>query len=224
MKLTTSLLPYLARHGRSLSVLSAAAGTWGDGSGNVLNERLNHTDAQAKLRSSSVLVVGAGALGCGCLPYLVRAGVGQITVCDGDTVELSNLHRQILFHELDIGRNKAEVAAERLRLSNSGVDIMAVPQHCGYDKQTIMRVKSHDIIADCSDNVGTRYFLNDACLLAGKILVVAAALGTEGSLTRWNYSSGPCYRCVSPAPSHHESHRQCADDGVLGPVPGAHFS
>mmetsp|Transcript_9729 Transcript_9729/g.31777 ORF Transcript_9729/g.31777 Transcript_9729/m.31777 type:complete len:304 (+) Transcript_9729:359-1270(+) len=98
---------------------------------------------------------------------------------------------------------------------------MAVPRHCGYDKQTIMRVKSHDIIADCSDNVGTRYFLNDACLLAGKILVVAAALGTEGSLTRWNYSSGPCYRCVSPAPSHHESHRQCADDGVLGPVPGA---
>ena len=167
-----------------------------------------------------MLVVGAGALGCGCLPYLVRAGVGQITVCDGDVVELSNLHRQVLFCELDIGRNKAEVAAERLRLLNSDVLISAVAQHCGFRERTVMLVESHDIVADCSDNVGTRYLLNDVCFLGGKTLVVAAALGTEGSLARWNYEDGPCFRCVSPTPSHHESRRKCTDHGVLGPIPG----
>lgn len=168
-----------------------------------------------------MLVVGAGALGCGCLPYLVGAGVGQITVCDGDVVELSNLHRQVLFCELDIGRNKAEVAAERLRLLNSDVLISAVAQHCGFRERTVMLVESHDIVADCSDNVGTRYLLNDVCFLGGKTLVVAAALGTEGSLARWNYEDGPCFRCVSPTPSHHESRRKCTDHGVLGPIPGA---
>ena len=175
---------------------------------------------QVKLRSSSVLVVGAGALGCGCLPYLIGAGVGQVTVCDGDVVELSNLHRQVLFCEQDVGRNKAEVVAERLRLLNSGVVVMAVAQHCGYDERTTALVESHDIIADCSDNIGTRYLLNDACFLGRKILVGAAALRSEGSLARWGCTNGPCYRCVNPKPSHHESCRRCADHGVLGPIPG----
>ena len=167
-----------------------------------------------------MLVVGAGALGCGCLPYLVGAGVAQVTVCDGDIVEFSNLHRQVLFREQDVGRNKAEVVAERLRSLNLGVVVMAVAQHCCYNERTTMLVASHDIVADCSDNVGTRYLLNDACFLSDKVLVGAAALGTEGTLVRWDYAIGPCYRCICPIPSYHESRRQCTDHGVLGPVPG----
>ena len=157
--------------------------------------------AQETIRESSALVVGAGALGCSCLPYLVGAGVGKVTVCDGDRVEASNLHRQVLFAECDIGRNKAEAAASRLQAMNSDVALVAVPRHCMYDECTSDLVEKHSIVVDCSDNIGTRYLLNDACFLAGKPLISAAALGIEGSLTRWGKTGGPCYRCVIPRPS-----------------------
>ena len=176
--------------------------------------------AQETIRESSALVVGAGALGCSCLPYLVGAGVGKVTVCDGDRVEASNLHRQVLFAECDIGRNKAEAAASRLQAMNSDVALVAVPRHCMYDECTSDLVEKHSIVVDCSDNIGTRYLLNDACFLAGKPLISAAALGIEGSLTRWGKTGGPCYRCVIPRPSSLEARRRCADQGVLGPVPG----
>ena len=176
--------------------------------------------AQETIRESSALVVGAGALGCSCLPYLVGAGVGKVTVCDGDQVEASNLHRQVLFAECDIGRNKAEAAASRLQAMNSDVALVAVPRHCMYDECTSDLVEKHSIVVDCSDNIGTRYLLNDACFLAGKPLISAAALGIEGSLTRWGKTGGPCYRCVIPRPSSLEARRRCADQGVLGPVPG----
>lgn len=176
--------------------------------------------AQKRIRESSALVVGAGALGCSCLPYLVGAGVGKVTVCDGDKVEASNLHRQVLFAECDIGRNKAEAAASRLQAMNSGVAVLAMPRHCIYDECTSDLVENHSIVVDCSDNIGTRYLLNDACFLAGKVLISAAALGIEGSLTRWGENGGPCYRCVIPQPSSLEARRRCADQGVLGPVPG----
>ena len=176
--------------------------------------------AQERIRESSALVVGAGALGCSCLPYLVGAGVGKVTVCDGDRVEASNLHRQVLFAEDDIGRNKAEAAASRLQAMNSGVAVFAMPRHCMYDEWTSDLIENHSIVVDCSDNIGTRYLLNDACFLAGKVLVSAAALGTEGSLTRWGKNGGPCYRCVIHRPSPLEARRRCTDQGVLGPVPG----
>lgn len=165
-------------------------------------------------------MVGAGALGCSCLSYLVGAGVGRITVCDGDSVEASNLHRQVLFAESDAGRNKADAAASRPRTMNSGVVVMAMAKCCSYDGWTSGLIDNHHIVVDCSDNVGTRYLLNDACYFAGKVLVSAAALGKEGSLTHWDRSGGPCYRCVSPRPTSHEARRLCVDQGVLGPVPG----
>jgi adenylyltransferase/sulfurtransferase len=89
-----------------------------------------------------------------------------------------------------------------------------------YDECTSDLVENHSIVVDCSDNIGTRYLLNDACFLAGKVLISAAALGIEGSLTRWGENGGSCYRCVIPQPSSLEARRRCADQGVLGPVPG----
>lgn len=175
--------------------------------------------AQGILREASVLVVGAGGLGCSCLFYLVGAGVGRLTICDSDRVEVSNLHRQILFTERDAGKAKAESAVNLLRAMNSGVTLVAVARHCAHDRWTSELVNSHDVIVDCSDNVGTRYLLNDVCFLSGKVLISAAALGNEGMLTRWGRSGGPCYRCVVPGPSF-EARRRCVDQGVLGPVPG----
>lgn len=178
------------------------------------------TEGHTKLREASVLVVGAGALGCSCLLYLVGAGIHSITVCDGDNVEASNLHRQVLFAEDDAGRNKAEAAANWLRAKNSGVTVLAMARHCAYSAWTWRLIQSHQLVVDCTDNVGTRYLLNDACYLSGKVLVSAAALGGEGSLTRWGRNGGSCYRCVTPRPTSHEARRQCVDQGVLGPVPG----
>ena len=175
---------------------------------------------QRKLRDSSALVVGAGALGCSCVSYLVGAGVGRITVCDRDEIEASNLHRQILFAESDAGKSKADSAVNRLRAMNSGVSLVAMARHCSHDEWTIELVKKHDVVVDCSDNVGTRYLLNDVCFLSGKLLISAAALGNEGTLTRWGRNGGPCYRCVVPRPSSYEARRRCVDQGVLGPVPG----
>mmetsp|Transcript_28612 Transcript_28612/g.88725 ORF Transcript_28612/g.88725 Transcript_28612/m.88725 type:complete len:411 (-) Transcript_28612:1975-3207(-) len=176
--------------------------------------------AQGKLREASVLVVGAGALGCACLPYLVGSGVGRVTVCDGDTVETNNLHRQTLFLESDAGKNKAAAAAGRLRRINSGATVLAMARHCSYDSWTSRLVENHAVVVDCTDNVGTRYLLNDACHVLNKVLISAAALKSEGSLTRWCTPGSACYRCVAPRPLTHEARRQCIDQGVLGPVPG----
>lgn len=176
--------------------------------------------AQDRLTNLKVLVVGAGALGCPCLMYLVGAGVGHITIVDGDSIEVSNLHRQPLHSEAGKGMNKAESAAARLRELNSAVTLVAHPRHVMFDDWTTTQVEAHDCVVDCSDNVGTRYLLNDACGLASKTLFSASALGKEGSVS--TYAPGDaCYRCLNPKPSTFEGRRRCADRGVLGPVPGA---
>jgi len=179
-------------------------------------------DTQAAIGAALVLVVGCGGLGCGCLPYLVGAGIGSLTVCDGDVVDVTNLHRQVLYSEADAGTPKAIAAVARLRALNSTIVIRAVARPMRFDHETLSLVFAHDIVVDCSDNIGTRYLLNDACFLARKPLIGAAALGVEGTLARWGNTSGSgCYRCVHPRPVMHEARRSCVDRGVLGPVPGA---
>jgi len=179
-------------------------------------------DTQAAIGTASVLVVGCGGLGCGCLPYLVGAGIGRVTVCDGDVVDVTNLHRQVLYSEADAGTPKAIAAVARLRALNSTIAIRAVARPVRFDHETLSLVFAHDIVVDCSDNIGTRYLLNDTCFLARKPLIAAAALGVEGTLARWGKTGGSgCYRCVHPRPVTHEARRSCADRGVLGPVPGA---
>ncbi|XP_021272516.1 adenylyltransferase and sulfurtransferase MOCS3 [Numida meleagris] len=174
---------------------------------------------QLLLARSSVLVVGCGGLGCPLAQYLAAAGVGRLGLVDHDVVETSNLHRQVLHGEARRGLPKAVSAVEALRQLNSTVQY--VP-YCGAlsPRSALQLVQQYDVVADCSDNVPTRYLVNDACVLAGKPLVSGSALRLEGQLVVYNYQGGPCYRCLFPKPPPPETVTNCADGGVLGVVPG----
>ncbi|XP_063003627.1 adenylyltransferase and sulfurtransferase MOCS3 [Elgaria multicarinata webbii] len=174
---------------------------------------------QLRLSGCSVLVVGCGGLGCPLALYLASAGVGRLGLVDHDVVELNNLHRQVLHRESRLGSPKAQSAAAALRELNSTVQ--CVPHELVLSPTTALQLVSiYDIIADCSDNMPTRYLVNDACVLAGKPLVSASALRLEGQLVVYNYQGGPCYRCLFPKPPPPETVTNCADGGVLGVVPG----
>uniref|UniRef100_A0A8D0B951 Adenylyltransferase and sulfurtransferase MOCS3 n=1 Tax=Salvator merianae TaxID=96440 RepID=A0A8D0B951_SALMN len=174
---------------------------------------------QLRLARSAVLVVGCGGLGCPLAQYLAAAGVGRLGLVDHDAVELNNLHRQVLHRESRLGVPKARSAAAALKELNSGIQY--VPHELALDPSTALQlVRAYDIVADCSDNVPTRYLVNDACVLAGKPLVSASALRLEGQLLVYNYQGGPCYRCLFPKPPPPETVTNCADGGVLGVVPG----
>ncbi|XP_043119713.1 adenylyltransferase and sulfurtransferase MOCS3 isoform X2 [Puntigrus tetrazona] len=174
---------------------------------------------QVALSNISVLVVGCGGLGCPVAQYLAAAGVGRLGLLDYDVVELSNLHRQVLHTELTQGQPKALSAAQTIRRLNSTVD--CVPYHLQLSRENATQlIRQYDIVADCSDNVPTRYLVNDACVLTGKPLVSASALRMEGQLTVYNYRGGPCYRCLYPKPPPPETVTNCSDGGVLGVVPG----
>lgn len=174
---------------------------------------------QLNLSKTSVLVVGCGGLGCPLAQYLAAAGIGRLGLLDYDEVELSNLHRQVLHGEENQGQAKALSAANAVRRLNSTVE--CVPYHLQLSPENALQlIQQYDIVADCSDNVPTRYLVNDACVLSGKPLVSASALRMEGQLTVYNYCGGPCYRCLYPVPPPPETVTNCSDGGVLGVVPG----
>ncbi|NXD52752.1 MOCS3 sulfurtransferase, partial [Corvus moneduloides] len=174
---------------------------------------------QLRLARSSVLVVGCGGLGCPLAQYLAAAGVGRLGLVDHDVVETSNLQRQVLHGEARRGRPKARSAAAALRRLNSAVQY--VPYRGALRPRSALRlVRQYDIVADCSDNVPTRYLVSDACVLAGRPLVSGSALRLEGQLVVYNYRGGPCYRCLFPRPPPPDTVTNCADGGVLGVVTG----
>ncbi|KAJ8044323.1 Adenylyltransferase and sulfurtransferase MOCS3 [Holothuria leucospilota] len=174
---------------------------------------------QLALSNTSVLLVGAGGLGCPAAIYLAAAGIGHIGVVDFDHVELDNLHRQILHTEQRIGKSKSGSIATSIH--NLNFSVKCQPYHLQLNKDNALPlIKQYDIILDCTDNVATRYLLNDACVLANKPLVSASALRFEGQLTVYNYDGGPCYRCLFPKPPPPETVTNCSDGGVLGVVPG----
>lgn len=174
---------------------------------------------QLNLSKTSVLVVGCGGLGCPLAQYLAAAGIGRLGLLDYDEVELSNLHRQVLHGEENQGQAKALSAASTVRRLNSTVE--CIPYHLQLSSENALQlIQQYDIVADCSDNVPTRYLVNDACVLSGKPLVSASALRMEGQLTVYNYRGGPCYRCLYPVPPPPETVTNCSDGGVLGVVPG----
>ncbi|KAM4626021.1 adenylyltransferase and sulfurtransferase MOCS3 [Polymixia lowei] len=174
---------------------------------------------QLNLSKTSVLVVGCGGLGCPLAQYLAAAGIGRLGLLDYDEVELSNLHRQVLHGEENQGQAKALSAANSVRRLNSTVE--CIPYHLQLSSENALQlIQQYDIVADCSDNVPTRYLVNDACVLTGKPLVSASALRMEGQLTVYNYHGGPCYRCLYPVPPPPETVTNCSDGGVLGVVPG----
>ncbi|XP_032356422.1 adenylyltransferase and sulfurtransferase MOCS3 [Etheostoma spectabile] len=174
---------------------------------------------QLNLSKTSVLIVGCGGLGCPLAQYLAAAGIGRLGLLDYDEVELSNLHRQVLHGEENQDQAKALSAANSIKRLNSTVE--CIPYHLQLSSENALQlIQQYDIVADCSDNVPTRYLVNDACVLSGKPLVSASALRMEGQLTVFNYCGGPCYRCLYPVPPPPDTVTNCSDGGVLGVVPG----
>ncbi|TDO24458.1 HesA/MoeB/ThiF family protein [Pedobacter duraquae] len=174
---------------------------------------------QEKLRSASVFVIGAGGLGCPVLQYLVSAGVGRIGIIDHDIVDLSNLQRQILYNDTDIGLSKALTAKRKLELLNPFVMIEAYPEKLVAENAMTL-IGRYDLVIDGSDNFPTRYLVNDSCVAAGIPLVFGSILGFEGQISVFNYKGGPNYRDVfTEAPDEGES-PNCTEIGVVGALPG----
>ena len=174
------------------------------------------------LKGKKVLVLGAGGIGSTLLPYLAGAGVGAITVADGDRIELSNLHRQVLYTAEDIGMLKAEAAVKRLMALNSLVHLEAVPYRLDVSNAASL-IKDCDLVCDGTDNTATRFVVNDACVALGKTLVWGAASGFTGQVSVFNAPLGNGQRGPNLRTIYEEEPADafdCVDQGVLGPVPG----
>jgi len=174
---------------------------------------------QNKLLNAKVLVIGAGGLGCPILQYLADAGVGNIGIVDFDTIELSNLQRQVLFGSASIGLNKAEAAKTRLQDLNNTISITAYPKKLTH-QNSLSLFKNYDIIVDGTDNFETRYLINDAAIITNKPVVFGAIYKFEGQVSVFNYKAGPSYRCLFSNQQEKEQSGHCEDLGVLGVLPG----
>lgn len=179
-------------------------------------------EGQAKLLQSKVLVVGAGGLGAPMLLYLAAAGVGTIGVIDDDTVDLSNLQRQVIHMTDQVGRPKVESAVELLTRLNPDVKVIPYQQRITADNAADI-IGGFDLVADGSDNFTTRFLLNDACYLAGKTLVSAALLRFDAQISVFKAHLGPphpCYRCLFPERPPDDLIPRCEQAGILGAIAG----
>ena len=175
--------------------------------------------AQLALRDASVLVVGAGALGSPVALYLAGAGVGRLGIVDGDVVEPSNLHRQLLHYTPDEGVLKAHSAAAKLEFLNPEVEV--VPYAVGLEAGNAAGLLSgHDLVVDCSDSFATRYTVNAACCAAGLPLVEGGAVGLSGLVMSIRPGETACYRCAFPTAPPPGAQPTCAQAGMLGPAAG----
>ena len=181
-------------------------------------------EGQKKLKNARVLVVGTGGLGAPVLLYLTAAGVGTIGIVDFDIVDTSNLQRQVLFTTKDVGRPKVEAAKERLEALNPFVKFEIF--NTRLDSSNALEIISQfDVVADGTDNFPTRYLVNDACVLAGKVNVFASIFRFEGQASVFNFlypdgSRGPNYRDLFPTPPPPGLVPSCAEGGVIGVLPG----
>ena len=176
-------------------------------------------DGQRKLLDSSVLLIGAGGLGCPLALYLAAAGVGRLGLIDDDDVDASNLQRQVLYQTQDIGRSKVEVAKERIQALNPDVEVETYPVRLT-SENALELFADFDVVVDGTDNFPTRYLSNDACVLLGKPNVYGSIFRFEGQASVFDARTGPCYRCLFPEPPPPGSVPSCAEGGVLGVLPG----
>ncbi|KAJ3809362.1 hypothetical protein F5876DRAFT_89476 [Lentinula aff. lateritia] len=175
---------------------------------------------QLKLCNASVVVVGAGGLGCPALQYLGSSGIGRIGIIDHDRVELSNLQRQVLHNEETVGMPKAQSAAIALKRINSNIKIDSITEALT-PENALSLLEPFDVILDCTDNAPTRYLLSDTAVTLHKPLVSGAAQKFEGQLCVYNLGeNGPCYRCLFPKPPAPENAGSCEETGILGAVTG----
>ncbi len=177
-------------------------------------------EGQEKIRSARVLLVGAGGLGSPASLYLAASGVGQITLCDGDTIDLTNLQRQIALRQADLGRNKAEATREALLAINPEVAVRVMPERVsGAALDTL--VAASDLVLDCSDNFATRHAVNRASVRHRKPLVSGAAIRFDAQIAVFDprRKDSPCYECLYPESAQDEEMR-CAVMGVFSPLVG----
>ena len=173
---------------------------------------------QLRLKEASILVVGAGGLGCGALPYLAAAGVGSITILDADVIELSNLARQVLYKTDEVGASKAIKAAEALRDLNPAIVVTGVAENLTVGNASNY-IEKYDLIIDCTDNFQTRYLINDVCVALKKPFVYGAIHAWEGQFAVF-HPQGPSYRTLFPVEPSPDEIPSCDEVGVLGVLPG----
>ena len=172
---------------------------------------------QEKLTRAKVLIIGVGGLGCSAAQHLVASGVGIIGLLDYDLVDLTNLNRQILYTEEDVGKRKVEVARQALLKLNDQVQINTYFEQLTFDR-AISLSRDYDIIIDGTDNFQTKYMINDACVISNTPWVYASLYKYQGQLSVFNYQEGPSYRCLYPEIS--SKNISCEEIGVLGALPG----
>ena len=188
-----------------------------------INLRSVDIDGQTALKNARVLIVGLGGLGCAAAQYLTTAGVGHLTLVDGDTVDVSNLQRQVLHHDARIGMNKAESARQTLAVLNPNCQFEVIPRYLD-ESSVLSLVAAHDLVLDCSDNLDTRNLLNLTCFHQKAPLVSGAAIRFEGQVAVFCWRQDePCYHCFSQFFSNSPSSNQgqsCIEAGVLAPIVG----
>ena len=174
---------------------------------------------QQTLLAAKIIVLGAGGLGCPALMYLATSGVGDITVVDPDIIERSNIQRQILYNAADIGRSKAQVAAEKLQAYSDSIKITAI--NAAPDSASLAHMAGQaDVVLDGTDNFASRYRHNEVCVKSKTPLVSGAVIRFEGQVTSFDHrrADSPCYHCLYPQAS--DQPLTCSETGVLGSVAG----
>lgn len=173
---------------------------------------------QELLSKSSVVIIGCGGIGCPISLYITSSGVGRVTIVDNDVVSISNLHRQILFDEYDVGLPKVDVARGKLERINSNVEIISVNDYVNIDNVDDI-ISGHDLVIIGCDNLSTRYILNDACCRIGIPFINSSVQGDEGSISFFDITNG-CYRCLFPDPLSEHIIPRPEETGVLGAMTG----
>ncbi|MGA3297668.1 MAG: molybdopterin-synthase adenylyltransferase MoeB [Candidatus Bathyarchaeia archaeon] len=174
---------------------------------------------QKQLKAAKVLVVGTGGLGSPLCLYLAAAGIGSIGLVDFDVVDQSNLQRQVIFSVRDVGRPKLEAAKDRILELNPNVNVESHETRLT-SENALEIIKDYDLVVDGTDNFPTRYLVNDACVLLGKVNVYGSIFRFEGQISVFDAKHGPCYRCLYPEPPPPGMVPSCAEGGVLGILPG----
>ncbi|KAF2333571.1 HesA/MoeB/ThiF family protein [Flavobacterium ginsenosidimutans] len=168
---------------------------------------------QYKLLKAKVLVIGAGGLGVAILPYLAAAGVGEIGIVDDDFIEISNLHRQVIYKSSAVGKGKATEAKAMISELNPQIKVNVFAEKLS-GKNALSLFEKYDIIVDATDNISIKYLINDACLVTNKPMVYGSIFRFQGQVSVFNYQNGPTYRCLYP--DENSNAANCEDAGVIG--------
>ncbi|MCD0471614.1 HesA/MoeB/ThiF family protein [Flavobacterium sp. JAS] len=170
-------------------------------------------NGQQKLLKAKVLVIGAGGLGAAILPYLAAAGVGEIAIVDDDVIEVSNLHRQVIYKSSAIGKHKVDEAKLMITELNPTIKVETIAEKLS-GKNAISLFEQYDIIVDATDNIAIKYLINDACIITNKPMVYGSVFRFQGQVSVFNYQNGPTYRCLYP--DENTQSANCEDAGVIG--------